>query len=96
MSVLFVSYSLISFNFYLFYFPGTAAEHRLGTSGLLLNRAVQLRKRLHHFYRYLVGIGLKEYADSYERTYAEESVRLGYSIVSMVNRTFRGNALLLS
>ena len=26
MSVLFVSYSLISFNFYLFYFPGTTAE----------------------------------------------------------------------
>ena len=48
MILLFVSYSLISFNFYLFYFPGAAAEplgsargalwgsaeHRLGTSGL--------------------------------------------------------------
>ena len=46
--LLFVSYSLISFNFYLFYFPGAAAEplgsargalrgsteHRLGTSVL--------------------------------------------------------------
>jgi len=32
--MLFVSYSLIAFNFYLFYFPGAAAEHRLGTSGI--------------------------------------------------------------
>ena len=62
----------------------------------LLNRAVQLHKRLCHFYRYPVGIGLQEYADSYKRTSAEESVRLGYNVVSLGNRTFRGNALLSS
>ena len=48
--LLFVSYSLISFNFYLFYFPGAAAEplgsargapeHRLGTSAVYEGKKV--------------------------------------------------------
>ena len=35
MSMLFVSYSLISFNFYLFYFPGAAAESLGSARGAL-------------------------------------------------------------